>query len=189
MSGLTGRVAVVTGGSRGMGRAIALALARAGADCAITYRSNAAAGHEAAEEVERLGRRALALALDLREPDAVVPVIERIGQTFGRLDVLVANAAATAFRPMLYSCAAMLRVDGQRLLIDRDRAGKAIGLDRRDGCRVVRIVGLGCGVSSHVAVRRGRSGDTHHDHTEVQASEEDERAPACGWLCETADCR
>jgi len=101
MSGLTGRVAVVTGGSRGMGRAIALALARAGADCAITYRSNAAAGQEAAEEVERLGRRALALALDLREPDAVGPGIERIGQTFGRLDVLVANAAATAFRPML----------------------------------------------------------------------------------------
>ncbi len=101
MNGLAGRVAVVTGGSRGMGRAIALALARAGADCAITYRSNAAAAHEAAEDVERLGRRALALPLDLREPDAVGPVVERIGQTFGRLDVLVANAAATAFRPML----------------------------------------------------------------------------------------
>jgi enoyl-[acyl-carrier protein] reductase III len=98
---LDGRVAVVTGGSRGMGRAVAVALARAGADCAITYRSNAAAAHQVTEEVKGLGRRALMLPLDLREPDAVGPAIERVGETFGRIDVLVANAAATAFRPML----------------------------------------------------------------------------------------
>ena len=101
MSGLTGRVALVTGGSRGVGRAIALALARAGADCAVTYRSNAAAAHSAVDEIKRLGRRGLAVPLDLREPEAVPPAIERVGTVFSRLDILVANAAATAFRPML----------------------------------------------------------------------------------------
>lgn len=101
MSGLAGRVAVVTGGSRGMGREIARALARAGADCAVTYRANAAAAHDAVDEIKRLGRNALAVPLDLRDPDAVPPAIERIGAVFGRLDIFVANAAATAFRPML----------------------------------------------------------------------------------------
>lgn len=101
MNGLTGRVAVVTGGSRGMGREIALALARAGAECAVTYRANAGAAHDAVDEIKRLGRRGLAVPLDLRDPDAVPPVIARIGATFGRLDVLVASAAATAFRPLL----------------------------------------------------------------------------------------
>ena len=101
MSELTGRVAVVTGGSRGMGRALALALATAGADCAITYRANAAAAHDAVDEIKRLGRGALAVPLDLRDPEAVPPTIERIGAVFGRLDIVVANAAATAFRPMV----------------------------------------------------------------------------------------
>jgi len=101
MSGLAGRVAVVTGGSRGMGREIALALARAGADCVVTYRANAAAAHDTVDEIKRLGRGALAVPLDLRDPEAVPPAIERAGAVFGRLDILVANAAATAFRPML----------------------------------------------------------------------------------------
>ncbi len=101
MNGLAGRVAVVTGGSRGMGRGIALALARAGADCAVTYRANAAAAHDAVDEIKRLGRKTLAVPLDLRDPGCVPPTIERIGAVFGRLDILVANAAATAFRPMV----------------------------------------------------------------------------------------
>ncbi len=100
-SPLAGRVAVVTGGSRGMGRAIALDLARRGADCVLTYRQNAALASEVAAEIERLGRRALALAVELAEPERVARVFEKIGAEFGRLDILVANAAATAFRPML----------------------------------------------------------------------------------------
>jgi NAD(P)-dependent dehydrogenase (short-subunit alcohol dehydrogenase family) len=94
MNGLTGRVAVVTGGSRGMGRAIALA------DCAVTYRSNAAAAHQVAEDVKGLGRRALMLPLDLREPEAVGPVLERVGEAFGRIDVLVANAMESLVRTL-----------------------------------------------------------------------------------------
>jgi len=96
-----GRVAFVTGGSRGFGRGIALRLARDGADCAITYRTRAAQATEVVAEIEGLGRRALALPLSLDEPATVPGVIAQVGETLGRLDVLVANAAATAFRPLL----------------------------------------------------------------------------------------
>jgi enoyl-[acyl-carrier protein] reductase III len=92
---------VVTGGSRGMGRAIALRLARDGAHCAITYRRNGELAREAVEAIEQEGVKGLAVPLELGEPSRVRPVVERIGETFGRLDILVASAAATAFRPML----------------------------------------------------------------------------------------
>ena len=98
---LQGRVAVVTGGSRGIGRGIALRLARDGADCAITYRRNEAAAADAVSAIAALGRRAHAERLDLAESDQVGPAFERIAAAFGRVDILVANAAATAFRPLL----------------------------------------------------------------------------------------
>jgi enoyl-[acyl-carrier protein] reductase III len=101
MADLAGRVALVLGGSRGIGRGIALGLAGRGADCVITYRIAAAAARAVAEDIEAMGRRALPLALDLREPTQVSAVCERVAQEFSRLDVLVASAAATAFRPML----------------------------------------------------------------------------------------
>jgi enoyl-[acyl-carrier protein] reductase III len=96
-----GRVALVTGASRGIGRGIALRLARDGADCAVTYRRNAEAARETAAAIERIGRRVLALPVELGDAAAIAPAIERVGETFGRLDFLVANAAATAFRPTL----------------------------------------------------------------------------------------
>ena len=98
---LEGRVALVTGASRGIGRGIALQLARDGADCAITYRRNETAATEAVAAVEALGRRAHAEQLDLAEPEQVGPVFERIVAVLGRVDILIANAAATAFRPVL----------------------------------------------------------------------------------------
>jgi enoyl-[acyl-carrier protein] reductase III len=101
MRPLEGRVAVVTGGSRGIGRGIALHLARDGADCVITYRKNDAAAAETVSALEALGGRARAERLDLAEPSLVGPAFERIAAAFGRVDVLVANAAATAFRPAL----------------------------------------------------------------------------------------
>ena len=96
----TSRVALVTGGSRGIGRAIALRLAASGADCVVTYRREADRAREVVDEITALGRRALAVELPLEQRERVGPVFEHIGETFGRLDVLVASAAATAFRPM-----------------------------------------------------------------------------------------
>jgi enoyl-[acyl-carrier protein] reductase III len=96
-----GRVAVITGGTRGIGRAIVSRLARDGAHCVITYRRSEALAGEVVDAVEREGVKGLALALDLIEPSQVSAVIEEVGETFGRLDILVANAAATAFRSLL----------------------------------------------------------------------------------------
>jgi enoyl-[acyl-carrier protein] reductase III len=97
---LRGRVALVTGASRGIGRAVARRLAADGADCAITYRRGEAEAREAVREIEGLGRRAHSFALDLGDPPAAAAVVARVAETFGRLDILVANAAATAFRPI-----------------------------------------------------------------------------------------
>jgi enoyl-[acyl-carrier protein] reductase III len=94
------RVALVTGGGRGIGRGIALRLARDGADCAITYRTQPEAARQVVAQIEALGRRALAVPLALEEPAQVEGAIAEVADMFGRLDILVANAAATAFRPL-----------------------------------------------------------------------------------------
>src|SRR6185295_16198708 len=86
---------------RGIGRGIALRLARDGAHCAITYRQDARAALRAVSELEALGVRAVAERLELAEPEQVGPVFDRIGGALGRVDIVVANAAATAFRPVL----------------------------------------------------------------------------------------
>ncbi len=92
MPGVAGRVALVTGGARGIGRAIALALARAGADVALTYRAGPDPAGEAVAEARRLGRRASALPMDVRDRSQVDGVIRSIEAAFGRLDILVNNA-------------------------------------------------------------------------------------------------
>jgi enoyl-[acyl-carrier protein] reductase III len=97
---LEARVALVTGGARGIGRGIALRLAREGAHCVITYRRGADAAATVVEELEREGVKGLALPLELAEPSQVPAVFERVGESFGRLDILVANAAATSFQPL-----------------------------------------------------------------------------------------
>jgi enoyl-[acyl-carrier protein] reductase III len=97
---LDSRVAVITGGARGIGRALARRLAREGAHCVITYRRSADLAAAVVEEIGREGVKGLALRLELEEPAQVAPAFERIGDAFGRVDILVANAAATAFRPL-----------------------------------------------------------------------------------------
>jgi dehydrogenase/reductase SDR family protein 4 len=89
---LAGKVALVTGGSRGIGKAIALTFADAGADIVISSRKQAALD-EVAVEIRSTGRRVLAVAAHNREPEDLRQLIERVKVEFGRLDILVNNAA------------------------------------------------------------------------------------------------
>lgn len=91
---LAGSVAVVTGASTGIGRAIALAMAGAGADVAITYRSEASRARTVAEEIGALGRRAEVLPLELADRASITELADGVRRTFGRVDVWVNNAGA-----------------------------------------------------------------------------------------------
>jgi 3-oxoacyl-[acyl-carrier protein] reductase len=92
---LTGRTALVTGGSRGLGRAIGLRLATQGADVSFSYRGNEAAAKDTAAEIEKLGRRALAIQRDVREPESAEALVKGVIESFGRIDILVNNAGIT----------------------------------------------------------------------------------------------
>ncbi len=96
MPELDGKVALITGGSRGIGRAIALAFARAGADVSLAARG-AEALERTAEEVRGLGRRALAVPTDVVRSDEVRALVDRTVSDLGTLDILVNNAGAAPF--------------------------------------------------------------------------------------------
>ena len=104
---LHGRVAVVTGASRGIGKALALRLAREGADVTVAAKSEESTErlpgsiHETADAIRALGRRALAIATDVRDEDAIRKMIERTIAEFGRLDILVNNAGVIWAQPIL----------------------------------------------------------------------------------------
>ena len=91
-SELAGRVALVTGGGRGIGKAIALGLAADGADVAINYRKDDAAAAETVAEIERLGRRAVAYAASVDDSTACAEMVARVLDDFGAVDILVNNA-------------------------------------------------------------------------------------------------
>jgi NAD(P)-dependent dehydrogenase (short-subunit alcohol dehydrogenase family) len=87
-----GKVALVTGGSRGIGRAIVLALAGEGADVAFSYRSDAKGAREVVAAVEHLGRRGLAVASDAAQPDETEDLVQKTRAKLGRIEIAVANA-------------------------------------------------------------------------------------------------
>jgi len=89
---LEGKVALITGGSRGIGGAIAKRLAADGANVAITYTKGTDAAASVVNEIERAGRKAIAIQADAADADAVEAAVEKTVATFGRLDVLVNNA-------------------------------------------------------------------------------------------------
>lgn len=89
---LQGRVALVTGGSRGIGRAIALAMAEAGADVMVNYVSNEGAAEETAKEIRSLGRKALTCKADVGDADAVKAMVGLMLEGLGKVDILACNA-------------------------------------------------------------------------------------------------
>jgi len=95
MIDLSGKAAVVTGGSRGIGRAIGLRLATQGADVAFSYRGNAAAAEATAAEVRALGRTALPVAADVSQPESAEALVKAALEGLGKVDILVNNAGIT----------------------------------------------------------------------------------------------
>ncbi|MCL4305932.1 SDR family oxidoreductase [bacterium] len=102
---LTGKVALVTGGSRGIGRGIALKLAQCGADVVINYLEREDAAREVVQWIEGLGRRALAVRADVSTEEGVDKLFEEMSQTFARLDILVNNTGPFIVRPVLETTA------------------------------------------------------------------------------------
>ncbi len=101
MIDLTGKVALVTGSSRGIGRATAVRLAEAGADIVVNYVVNRQAATDLADEIAALGRDVLVVKADVSEEDDVRSMMQGVKQRFRKLDILVSNAASGGFRPLI----------------------------------------------------------------------------------------
>lgn len=98
---LEGKAALVTGGARGIGREIALDLARAGAAVAVNYRSSAGAAEELLKEIEGCGSRAILVPGDVGAPDDAEAIVNTVVERFGQIDVLVNNAGIVRDRLLL----------------------------------------------------------------------------------------
>jgi 3-oxoacyl-[acyl-carrier protein] reductase len=97
---LRGKIALVTGASRGIGRATAIALGRAGAEVIVNYHQNSKAAAEVVEVIEAVGGEAMAVQADVFSPAGVAAVFSQIEESFGKLDILVNNAAVAHLAPL-----------------------------------------------------------------------------------------
>ena len=98
---LRGKIALVTGGARGIGRAIVRRLAQAGCDVAVNYYNSSEEAEALCGELGRMGRRAGAIQANVADPQSVTELIEEFRKRFDRLDILVSNAASGVLKPAL----------------------------------------------------------------------------------------
>lgn len=146
MIDLTGKTALVTGASRGIGRACALRLAQAGADVAVNYLTSRNAAEEVAGIVAALGRRTLVVRADVSEAEDVAGLAEAVRQHLGGLDILISNAATGGFRPLLENTTAQMRLavaTNVEALLHLLRAFAPLLTDRAERSKVVAISSLG----------------------------------------------
>ncbi len=118
INSLLNKVAIVTGGTRGIGRAIVLAVCEAGADCAFTYAGNRAAAESLVEEVRLTSRRAFPVQLDVRDFDGAIKLVDTVKAEFGQLDILVNNAGITKDKSLM-----MMNKDDWSDVIDTNLTG------------------------------------------------------------------
>ncbi len=141
---LTGKTALVTGGAVRVGRVIALALAAAGCDVAIGYRSSGAAARATVADLRRLGVRAVALRADLADAGAARGLVRRAAQALGRLDLLVNSAALFARTPLASVTPAqfdrLMAVNLRGAFFCAQAAARHMG---RRGGRIVNIADVG----------------------------------------------
>lgn len=139
MSTLRGKVALVTGASRGIGAAIAKRLATDGADVAITYAKDADAAKAVVKAIEGSGQKALAVQADAADPVAVQAAVEQTANAFGRIDILVNNAGTAIPRPFeeatLEEMDRMIGINFRGVLIATQAALKHMP----DGGRIISI--------------------------------------------------
>ncbi len=139
MSDLTGKVALVTGGSRGIGAAISKRLAQAGAAVALTYAEAADRAREVAEQIEAHGGRAAVIQADLTQPQAAAEAVEQTIRELGRIDILVNNAGFLAYGPLAEVSPAdldrVLAVDVRSVFLAAQAAARHMG----DGGRIISI--------------------------------------------------
>ncbi|MGW7439055.1 SDR family oxidoreductase [Streptomyces sp. NPDC054849] len=148
---MDGKVALVTGGSRGIGAATALRLAQDGADVAFTYVSGEEAADEVVGKIEACGRRGLALRADAGDPVAAAGAVERTVREFGRLDVLVNNAGVGVLGPLEALTAAdvehVLAVNVRGVFTTTQAAATELGAGGRiitiGSCMAQRVPGSG----------------------------------------------
>ncbi len=149
---LNGKVALVTGGSRGIGEACVLRLAQDGADVAFTYQNNEARAADVVARVKELGRRALAIRADAADAAAVRAAVAGAVEEFGRLDILVNNAGAGVLGPLeelaLEDVDMVLAVNVRAPLVAAQAAAAHLG----EGGRIITI---GSCMAEHVAFPGG----------------------------------
>src|SRR6266404_582706 len=136
---LEGKIALVTGGSRGIGAAIAKRLAADGANVAITYTKGADAAASVVKEIERTGQKAIAIQADATDAGAVKAAVEKTVATFGGLDVLVNNAGTGI--PKKFEEATLEELD---LVIDINVRGTMVATQAalkhmKSGARIIMI--------------------------------------------------
>ncbi len=142
---MTGKVALVTGSSRGIGKATALKLAEKGYDIVVNYARSKRAAMETAEEIEALGRKALVIKANVGDVEKVKNMFEEIDREFGRLDVFINNAASGVQRPLMEleqnHWDWTMNINSRALLFCAQEAAKL--MERNGGGKIVSVSSLG----------------------------------------------
>lgn len=142
---MTQKVALVTGSSRGIGKATALKLAKEGYDIVINYARSKKAALETAAEIEALGRKALVVRANVGDIEKVKNMFEEIDKEFGRLDVFVSNAASGVQRPLMEleqnHWDWTMNINSRGLLFSAQEAAKL--MEKSGGGKIVSVSSLG----------------------------------------------